>query len=565
MSKPTKKRPGRSMTRRPKRKRTVSRTKKRKAANRTKGARVLPAAARRTVQHAQDAPERPAPALKMTRSVVELIRQTIGVRTAESGGMLGGSRSDGVIRHYHFDGTARRTGVAYSPDCQTLNALLQEEWNPAGINLLGFVHSHPPSIRRPSYGDERYAARILTANPELACLALPIVMTEPDTGRFTISAHVAVRNGGRPLIEERELVIVDDRVADRCTPSGRRDAGAPQQSPPAAVRRSRTSSSQVARAKTDLSQTFRRVRGAYDLKRLSACRVIYVGMGGAASYTEDNGRAGVGEHILIDPDVVSEANIATQQVYRKDIGRPKVDCVAERLADINPNARVLTIPKRFEELDDLELQRLATAPLWGERPVRTLLCLLTDQFEPQARGNRVALQLGLPSLSAQVYRQGRGGEITFTYPGVTPACHRCALRSRYQAYLAHGFSNDVTSDGTPIYATTRLNALKGMITMAILHHGTAHPRWSGLLRRIADRNLVQVRMDPDLADTLGLGVFDQVFGGGDTQRILFDDVVWLPQKPDCPKNGYPACPDCGGTGDLRRVVATIADTRVMRR
>jgi hypothetical protein len=318
-------------------------------------------------------------------------------------------------------------------------------------------------------------------------------------------------------------------------------------------------------AELDLSKTFRRVRGAYDLEFLKTCRVLYIGAGGAVSFAEDNSRAGIGEHILVDPDVVSETNIATQQVYRKDLGRPKVDCVAERLVDINPNAKTMALQLRFEEISDAELKNLAVAPLWGLQPRRTLICALTDQFEPQARVNRAALHFGLPSLSAQVYREGRGAEITFTYPGVTPACHRCVLRSRYEAYLKRGFRNDVTSDGTPIYTTTRLNALKGMITMAILHHGTSHPRWGGLLARIGNRNLVQIRMDPDVATTLGLTVFERVFGGCDSQRILFDEAVWLPQKPDCPENGYPTCPDCGGTGDLRKAIGTFADTREMLR
>ena len=115
----------------------------------------------------------------------------------------------------------------------------------------------------------------------------------------------------------------------------------------------------------------------------------------------------------------------------------------------------------------------------------------------------------------------------------------------------------MTSDGTPIFATTRLNSLKGFIALALLHHNTDHPRWGKLLERIGNRNLIQIRMDPDLGQTLKLGIFDRVFGGGDTSRILFDDVVWLPQKPDNPENGFPACPECGGTGDLSQAIGTI--------
>src|SRR5690349_18431800 len=50
-----------------------------------------------------------------------------------------------------------------------------------------------------------------------------------------------------------------------------------------------------------------------------------------------------------------------------------------------------------------------------------------------------------------------------------------------------------------------------------------------------------------------------------TQRIdVLDDVVWLLQRPDCPENGYPTCPDYGGTGDLCHVIEQRDDTRIVR-
>ena len=312
--------------------------------------------------------------------------------------------------------------------------------------------------------------------------------------------------------------------------------------------------------------TFSRVQTVYDLNRLARARVIAVGCVGASQFIEDLARAGIGTHVFIDPDVVTEANLATQQCYRKDLGRPKVDCLAERVLDINPKASVVMRKQRLEEIDDAEFERLASAPLPdGKPPLMTLLCGLTDSFEAQSRVNRLALQFRLPSLCAQVYFEGRGLEITFTYPGVTPACHRCMLRSRYRAYLEQGFKNTVTSNGTPIFATSRLNALKGVVAMALLHHGTEHPRWGRLLALMANRSLVQIRFDPDIAATLALAVFDRTFCGADQERMLFDEAVWLPQQPDRPENGFPCCPDCGGTGDLRNATGTFADTRVMRR
>lgn len=319
----------------------------------------------------------------------------------------------------------------------------------------------------------------------------------------------------------------------------------------------------------DTKETFLRVQSVYDLDRLATCRVIYVGTGGAASFIEDMVRTGIGEHILIDPDMVSETNLATQQTYVNDIGKSKVACIKKRIENINPQAKVDTYSNLLDEIDDKKFSELVDFPFGfphhdgvKKSPHRvTLLCGFTDNFAAQARVNRLALQFGIPSLCAQLYQEGQGAEITFTYPGITPACHRCVLSSRYKAYLEEGFQNTVTSDGTPIFATTRVNALKGFIAMAILHHGTNHPRWGGLLTRIGNRNLIQIRMDPDLH----LSVFHRVLGNGDTTRILFDEALWLPQEQDSPETGYPACPDCGGTGDLRTAEGTFADTRNMER
>jgi len=146
---------------------------------------------------------------------------------------------------------------------------------------------------------------------------------------------------------------------------------------------------------------------------------------------------------------------------------------------------------------------------------------------------------------------------------VTPACHRCVLSSRYNAHLEDGYRNTVASDGTPIFSTTRVNALKGSVAMAMLHQGTGHPRWGKLLERIGNRNLILIRMDPDIGSSLRLPFFEMVFSNAARERLIFDETIWLPEKPDCPENGYPYCPDCGGTGDLRNAIGTF-DTKKMR-
>lgn len=486
------------------------------------------------------------------------IQQTIGCHPAEQGGPLGGNRSSGIITDFHFDNSAQRTGASYSPNTEVLNKLFAEDWNPKDINLLGFVHSHPPSFRQPSGGDIEYATRILAAIPELDYLYLPIVMSEPDTGTFALLPFVALRDGESVKIEQVKLVVFPhDKLLDEINENGIDETNfsvKPNKPQP----ESRNGNYPTA--------IFERVLNAYDLNYLADCRVVCFGTGGGADYVENTIRAGVGQFILIDKDIISKSNIATQQTYLKDVGRPKVECIAERLLQINPQALVVALPRWLDdEFDDIALAELLAGEIEGRKPKRTLLCGLTDNFYAQARINRLALQFGVPSLCAQMYKEGRGAEITFTYPGVTPACHRCILSSRYRAFLEQNYQNEVTSHGTPIFATTRLNAITGFITLALLHHRTDHPRWGNLLRRIGNRNLVQLRLDPDFTDTLGFDIFDRTIDGANTNRLFFDETIWLGQSAESLENGYDYfCPDCGGSGDLGKVIGTLGDTRIMR-
>ena len=299
---------------------------------------------------------------------------------------------------------------------------------------------------------------------------------------------------------------------------------------------------------------FARVRKAYDLDHLRRSRVIVTGNGGAIGWVEGLARCGVGTFVLIDPDVVSWSNIATQDVYEDEVGQPKVKVLKRRIKRINRDALVIAKRARIEDFTDEEVAELC-GKRDGSLPAATLLCGMTDSFWAQARINRLALNLGVPSLCAQLYAEGRGAEATFTYPGLTD-CHRCMLRPRYRAYVDEGFVNDVGSDSTPIFATTRLNALKGFVALAILHHGTSHPRWGSMLERIGRRSLLQIRMDPDC----DLPAFRGVLDG---ERVFFDETLWIPRGPWIHFHGMEPCPDCLGMGASPKLVGW--DTREIRR
>ena len=86
--------------------------------------------------------------------------------------------------------------------------------------------------------------------------------------------------------------------------------------------------------------------GEEAVHRLIGARIAIFGIGGVGGYVaEALARAGVGALDLIDSDTVSVSNINRQIIaLHSTVGRPKVEVMAERIRDINPDCRVRTFP-----------------------------------------------------------------------------------------------------------------------------------------------------------------------------------------------------------------------------
>ena len=494
----------------------------------------------------------PIPQIVFSAELFQAIQDTIGKLPPESGGMFGGSFETGFVNCFHFDDRGKTSCSTYSPDASSLNLVL-EKWNAKGDRLMGYPHSHPHTCPSPSGGDEVYAAKILATNKSLPYLLIPIVITAADTSEFKLNLFVAQR-AGKGVVVTPITYQIQPTTSEHLLSTTKELFVSP--------------SPQI-----DM-ELFARVVDAYDLVRLSQCRVILIGTGGAAAFGEDLARAGVGQIVLVDPGHTERCNLATQNYYAGDVGKPKVRCLARRIRAVNPNVKVLALVKSLHDIDDIKFEKLAFAPLSRIRsaafspvpPLVTVIVGATDDFFAQARVNRLALKFGLPSVCAQNYKNGLAGEATFTHPQTTASCHRCILSTRYAAYLEKNFKNDVGSAGSPISSTVRLNELKFMLVMAILHHGTEHQRWGNLLERIGNRNFVQVRNHPDAEKHLGLTNFTEAFAGVSSGQMLCGEMIFRPQTPEHPTTGYPRpCPDCGGLGDLGKVKGQIADTRELPR
>lgn len=97
--------------------------------------------------------------------------------------------------------------------------------------------------------------------------------------------------------------------------------------------------------------------GPDSMNRLKNTTIALFGIGGVGSHcAEALARAGIGTLILVDNDRVSLSNINRQSIaYHSTVGCYKTDLMKQRIADINPNARVITfetfvLPENIDEV-----------------------------------------------------------------------------------------------------------------------------------------------------------------------------------------------------------------------
>lgn len=96
------------------------------------------------------------------------------------------------------------------------------------------------------------------------------------------------------------------------------------------------------------------------IKKLSGSSVIIFGIGGVGSFAAESlARAGIGSITLVDSDTVSVTNINRQLIaLQSTLGKLKTDVMRDRILDINPDAKVISMPLFFtaENAQEFNLQ-----------------------------------------------------------------------------------------------------------------------------------------------------------------------------------------------------------------
>ena len=148
-------------------------------------------------------------------------------------------------------------------------------------------------------------------------------------------------------------------------------------------------------------------------QKLKAAKALVVGAGGlgspAALYLA---AAGVGTLILVDPDAVDLSNLQRQVLYEEaDVGRPKAEAAADRLAALNPHIFVAGYTGAFEAGNADELVEGVDLVLDG-----------TDDFAVRYEVNAACVRHGKPLISGAIGRwTGQVGVFR------SAPCYRCLV------------------------------------------------------------------------------------------------------------------------------------------
>ena len=164
---------------------------------------------------------REGPRIIFSSGAWEKIRDTIGSRIPESGGLLFSWKDYYVIDTFEFDqkGSERASSVVYSPDVSWANSVHERYMGDLDRFrvFVGVVHSHPGISYHPSgedgygLGDLGYVRKFFDYMPYLKEFLLPIVVFPFDDSFPVIVPWVCRRkwHGRVKLTLAKEVIVVD--------------------------------------------------------------------------------------------------------------------------------------------------------------------------------------------------------------------------------------------------------------------------------------------------------------------------------------------------------------------
>ena len=165
-----------------------------------------------------------------------------------------------------------------------------------------------------------------------------------------------------------------------------------------------------------IDNLFSRNAGLFESGTMQQQYALIVGCGSVGSLVaRELAHAGVGRFYLVDDDVLKLHNVCRHQLGLRDLGRYKVDAVADDIRNINPAARVQTFVGKLEQVALTELEALGADGI---------VVGTADSRLANAAANRVAAHLEVPFVAIGCWSRCHAGEVFFWSPeGKTPMYH----------------------------------------------------------------------------------------------------------------------------------------------
>lgn len=134
--------------------------------------------------------------------------------------------------------------------------------------------------------------------------------------------------------------------------------------------------------------------GDAGLEKLASKHIFVAGLGGVGSYcAEALARAGIGQLTLLDHDVVATSNINRQlPALLSTVGRPKVEVMAERIRDINPDCQLTLVGEFLTSGNVMEL--VPADADYVVDAIDSLACKVALVGESLRHGLKVASSMG---------------------------------------------------------------------------------------------------------------------------------------------------------------------------
>lgn len=131
-------------------------------------------------------------------------------------------------------------------------------------------------------------------------------------------------------------------------------------------------------------------------------------------------RAGVGEFVLIDNDILEYHNLCRHQCSIMDVGQYKVFALERRIKEINPTAQVFCFPKIVEQVGRKIFDEYC-------KPGEAILVGCAENRTADVYSNSIAVSYKVPFISIGFWERAFAGEIFYWLPNANMPCYKCAL------------------------------------------------------------------------------------------------------------------------------------------